>query len=360
MSVSSTQELPNRVDSGASNLVRGSSTSSDTNDPVFLDHDGEHYVYFSGVSGNNASQTVSWAETTLFEYVFDVTLMDLTPSSAGRIASDNGVVLELGTSGNLIARYRATDAAYNNFGTGITATALGFSGDGDRRQVRIVFDTDAGTATYYAREPGSDLLTDTDWGTAVGTLSNAAFIGEARDAESTSMGLGGQTANFNLNCLLYRFAIVDTDNAVTDFDFNPSVDIDTTSDPDAGQSSFTTSTGETTTINRSATGLATAVVTRPVILFDGTDDYLQLPTSDTPSFTKAAGEFTAVVVLRKQTTATAAERVISWESAADDGCDINLNTSDQVLARAGDGTAVDAQRWRPDVRSDHGGGPGGG
>ena len=70
------------------------------------------------------------------------------------------------------------------------------------------------------------------------------------------------------------------------------------------------------TVNRSSSGLKTAVVTRPVMLFDGTDDYLQ--TTDTPTYTHLAGKHT-VVIMFAPGGSTDYRVLYSTESAIRDG-----------------------------------------
>lgn len=110
-----------------------------------------------------------------------------------------------------------------------------------------------------------------------------------------------------------------------------------------GQASFTCTTGQTVTVNRTSSGLTTGIVTRPKLMADGTDDYVQLPAGDTPTFTRSAGSYTALVVARIHNNQNF-DRLFDAGSTANRSVNIQLfNTTSYVFV--GDGTTnVSAQR----------------
>lgn len=106
-----------------------------------------------------------------------------------------------------------------------------------------------------------------------------------------------------------------------------------------GHSSWTCSTGQTVTVNRSTSGLATAIVTRPMMTLDGSNDYVQLSASDAPTFTATTGTFTACVVHLSPN--NSGNHVLwSSESASDRGALIFLDPAGSVLCRVGGTTTT--------------------
>lgn len=90
---------------------------------------------------------------------------------------------------------------------------------------------------------------------------------------------------------------------------------------DTGQS-----TNNTLTVVRATSGLTTAVVTRPLAMEDGTDDYLLYPSTDTPTFDAATGKFTVLQVARLWVNGGGAfSRVWASESATNRGAFIAVS-----------------------------------
>lgn len=230
---SSQQTLTNRV--GTSTATLGSTSGSDTNDPVALTHDGTNYVYLPGTASNNLS-----------------------------IPKDGG------WAGTLH----------------VTATL-----------------TDDTTATFT-------------------TTASPILIG------NTLLSAGRYK----------RFDVRDTDGSGT---LRVTINLVTET---LGQASFTCTTGQTVTVNRATSGLTTAVVTRPLLATDGTDDYLQLPAGDTPTFTATTGAYTVMLVNRVHNLAGAGTQSRVWSSEPNFGglgAFIYLDaTNAQYKVSIGDGTTT--------------------
>lgn len=228
LTATTTQTLANRVGAGSAQL--GSTSGSDTNDPVALPYSGTAYVYLPGTANNNLSIVKgAWAGT-----------------------------------------------------LHVTAT--------------LVDDT---TATFT-------------------TVADPVLIG-----------------NVLLSAGRYKkFVVRDTDGTGTvRATIEPSVET-------VGQTSWTCTTGQTVTVNRSTSGLTTAVVTRPLLMLDGTDDYIQLPAEDTPTFTATTGAMTNLVVFRRHNATTGNPIYWSSESASNNGALMYYNTSPVLVVAVNDGTGI--------------------
>lgn len=322
LAASTDQALPNRARNGADDLQLGSTTSADTNDPVVLDHDGEHYVYFPRAAGNYLS-------------VPDESALDLTGDSE-QVAYVDLEDLPVGQvfTGKLNTawEFRITSAGLlrifiNNTGYDSTTSVSG----GQSLWIKATHRKSDGriqffTAAAQDAEPtswtqlGSDVSGPT---AATATNTSPVFIG-SRNASSAP--LGGR---------IRRVIIRDAIDGTAVLDVNPPVDIDTSTDPDAGQTSFTATTGQTVTVNRGTSGLVTAVVTRPVLLFDGTDDYAQLPASDTPVVTETTGAFTVAILYRTHRTHSAFLRLLSFEASNNVGIALRYRSTGTLQIMVG-------------------------
>jgi hypothetical protein len=281
-----------------------------TNDPTFLDHDGTDYAWFPGTTGNNAEQDLTGTSLTNYEVRIDVEHEDWRPAAPSRIFSERWGVVRFTSTSFLFYKYNGGYTFVDLF----SATQTLLTG---RHQIRLVVDTNADTVDLYVRDPSQALDTGS-WGTATtftSAFGNTDPLVPAVAPATTPVAVGSTSGGAEpLLGSVYDFYL--TDGATTYFRFNPS-DL----------------TGWT--VNRSTTGLKTAVVTRPVYLFDGTDDYLQLP--DTPTFTATTGKHTVLVAFRQF--GTDLDWLWSSESATDDG--FILYAGDPgVYARVGGTTAT--------------------
>ncbi len=325
MAVSPTQEFPNRVNSNGSNAVNGPTTGVDLGDATILTHTGSnHYAYFPGEDDNNLTvpDEAALDITDDLELVFRAALDDWTAGSSQTLLSKSAAAYEVFISGTGVLRLVLNSTTYSS-------TVVPTLVDGTAYWIKITRDRSTGdidysTAADAATEPSSwDAVGTTVAGTtdAIATNGVSLYVGSDEAGATPTGGI--------IHRVIVRAAIDGADV----LDVNLASDIDTTTDPDAGQTSFTATTGQTVTVNRATSGLVTAIVTRHVALLDGSDDYIQLPAdAPTPTFTATTGDYTVVVLFRSQITGT--NRVLwSSQSAATDGAHIFVNASGNFIAR---------------------------
>ncbi|MCP5008121.1 MAG: hypothetical protein GY941_29915, partial [Planctomycetes bacterium] len=95
-------------------------------------------------------------------------------------------------------------------------------------------------------------------------------------------------------------------------------------------------------------GLVTAIVTRPVALLDGSDDYIQLPAdAPTPTFTATTGKYTIVYFGRWHVETGSTQRLFSTESSGNDGLHIHSNSAGVERPRITVGGATSAKGFNP-------------
>lgn len=95
-------------------------------------------------------------------------------------------------------------------------------------------------------------------------------------------------------------------------------------------------------VTRSTSGYTTAIVTRPLIMLDGSDDHMLLPTSSTPTFTRTTGQRTELDIVRRHNDDPGSyDRWTSYESGGNDGFLIReTNAGNSSFVSVGDGTPV--------------------
>jgi hypothetical protein len=248
-------------------------TASDTNDPLVLPFAGEKYLSLPGLAGNvtTSAGLEALAYSGVVEWRWD-----------GSIAPDPS-----GTS-YLFDRWDTTTGAGRMWrvmlaaGTGVVSLGLAATADafratvvlsalGSRRvQARLVLQPDVGGNTdisLYSKTSGA-LVDDTGWA-QVGSTQTIAGAQAFNAVPNGRVTIGGQSnvGGAHPSGRLHRFLHYHAGVVVADFDPSRSVEPHTT---------FTASTGETWTINRSASGRKAVLVDRPLLLF-GTDDYLEVP-----------------------------------------------------------------------------------
>jgi hypothetical protein len=317
------QEIVNRNDGSADPAVVGSTTGIDLNDPTFLDHDGTDYVWLPGTADNYASLPDSAALdiTGDIDIRAKVALVDWTPTANNYILSKYSAV-----DGNrsFFFRINASNGyptvGWSDDGTGagirtIAATAAPTVSDGDSIHLRVTVDVDndaTGTdVNFYTSSNGSSW---TQLGTTVTTAGTHAIYAGTADVLTGCLYNGVQ----HLDGIIHSVEVRDGIDGSIVATFNPS-DL----------------TGWT--VNRSSTGLKTAVVTRPVYLFDGTDDYIQLPASDTPTFTATSGKHTVVVAFGALDAPPSLARLYAsnTDATGQRGLQLCLDTNGTIKVRIG-------------------------
>jgi hypothetical protein len=276
------QSLPNRMESFPNSAQRGSTSGVDSNDPLFRPHDGRHYVYFPGNLDSFVSgPTYNIAGATTLGMV-----VDFGPDGLPDVPSGFACPAGLATSVDGILQYVGPSKALTTFGTADSVSntwAAGPTVPAGTRYVRSTFrvnvdvevetSIDGTTWVPYQTTPATGQPASIPGPTntvpiAVGRVSYAgawSYLGSIRKVE-----------------FLVDGAVVRT--------YDPATQIDTSSNPNAGQTSF-----GGWNVNRAAEGLKTAVVTESIILPDGVNDFTQLPASDTPTFTATTGKHTQIV-----------------------------------------------------------------
>jgi hypothetical protein len=325
------QSLPNRVFRNTqTTLQRGSTSTSDTNDPLFLAHTGEHYVRLPGSASNFLSvpDAAALDITSDLDLRAEVALDDYASGSDQVLVSKNDAgsqrsyILHVSSTGFVVMTWSTTgsDHVVRTSTAAITTKVA----DGGRIWVRATLDVDNGASghdvNFYTSTDGS---TWTQLGTTVTTASTTSVFASTAPAR---VGLY-TTSSFPATGKFYRAQIYSGIDGTKVLDIWPDRDINAASDVDAGQSSFTATTGQTVTVSRGTTGVLTVVVTRPVWVGDATDDYMQGALADVPGITKAAGSFTTGVLVRSWVN-NAFARAWSAESASNNGASIQQGTTD--------------------------------
>jgi hypothetical protein len=278
----------------------GSTTSTDTNDPLLLSHTGTNYLYLPGVSGNDATTPHSAALQTTgdFEIVCRVALDDWTPTAAACLVAKREAAPQMMYSFNVEASGKLSLALSTDGTTVIgpfaSSVATSFT-DGSAGWVRVARVSGTGTITFYtAADQTTEPTSWTQLGTTVGGTAGALV------ASTDLVRIGANRVNNNLLAGKFYRAIVRNGiggTIVFDADF-------TTGITSGAQTTFTESSANTATvtINRSTSGRKSVAVTRNVLLF-GTDDFLEVADNDLLDF-GASDSFSVIVLMRQWATPT--------------------------------------------------------
>ena len=312
-------------------LERGSTTSTDSNDPRHL-KESEAFIFSPGTTDNDFSvpDEAALDITGDIDVRIKVALPDYTNRNedlVGKwgVALNNSWVFRITSSGTLTFVWSINGSST----TWHTSTAAVPTTDGDTVWLRATLDVDTGASTNEAK-----FYTSTDgssWNqlgaTVTGSGTTSIFSGTADvlfcDALTSYNPLTGNV-----------FAAQVYDG----IDGTKVLDIDVGTDNSAGsQTSFTATTGQTVTLNRSSTGNKLIYVPADVGVWqgDGTDDYLVFPSTAAPP----AGSHTIVMAYRRfGTSANANARPYSSESAANDGTMLTPQSNNILRARFGGAT----------------------
>ena len=258
----------------ALDVTAGSSTSADTNDPLYLAWDGVNYAYLPGVASNYLSVPDSAALQVVgdMDIRVQVSLDDWTPAatqnliskwSGGGTSGQRSWILSVGTSGTLT--FTISDTAFTVLS--ISSTVAPTVTDGTPLWVRVAYTRNTGAGQYsivfFTSNNGT---TWTQLGTTLTGTSILSTVYSTSPVELGTIFLGatGPTAG-----KVYRAQILNGIDGV------PVLDVDTSIISSGSATTFTALTGQTVTINRATSGRKTTCVTHPVWLF-GTDDYMEV------------------------------------------------------------------------------------
>lgn len=262
----------------------GSTVGADTNDPLLLPYSGEKYLYLpDSNSGNHAFtpggdlNVAEDLDVRVQATVSSVGSNTVLASKAGHTDPQRSWYFRAadgGPGGLFLQVYWTPDGTFVSRRT-VTSTER-TPVDGRKRWYRVTVDTNNGadgtTVRFYTGEDGDtwDLLQE---------ITTAGVVPISAGTEPVRVGFlvgseGTRPAFF------YRMLYYDGIDGTLLADFDPS----RSQEP---HTSFVAATGETWTINRSATGRKAALVDRPLLLF-GTDDYLEV--ADHTALDAASGE----------------------------------------------------------------------
>ena len=271
------QTVKNRGNPLVADAQLGSSTGVDSNDPMFLQHTGTNYVYLPGVSGNYLSvpDEVAFAATSSLQVDWDITpdtpgtVVEQTIASQFGGAGLRGWRLYLTNTPGVTINW-STDGTDTTPSQSISQSTLGMSA-GQRHRGRVILRFDNGTGNYDVRwytlsDTGVATLVETDTGVGTTSIFNTISSVEIGSRTTGGAALAGRINSAKL--------VID---GIEKLAFNTSVITN------GNQTSFTAGTGQTVTINRSATGKKAVAVTRPCWLF-GTNSYMTIPDSSLLDF----------------------------------------------------------------------------
>jgi len=267
----------------------GSAIGADTNDPLHLPFNGQKYLHCPGEPSNYGITTNAVWPADGGEIILEV---DIAPGTAS-----TGLARGVGGGDNFLrCLYDAVNerVSFQWFKAG-GAYGGGTPGEaharGVRKRWRGVISSDRSTITQQeyvsgswetrATRPVTDFQTGRPTALAIGYRDSFSGVGDQRFAGA-----------------IHRLTLTSGGTAVADFNPADSAEPHT--------SWVSSATGETWTINRSATGRKAVLVDRPLLLL-GTDDYLEVSNHADLNF--GAGEdFTVCLAYRTYWTAQVSGR----------------------------------------------------
>jgi hypothetical protein len=310
------QLIESRAIEGSTGVAQlGSTTGSDTNDPLRPLQTGRNYVYFPNTTNGNqiaVPTPIYPTPSTRSEWVF----RRIDPQTNGGQSfltwhPSNRCYIIVASTGVLAQFDRLSDGASSN-------VSIGLESADTKVWLRVWIDWPAGASgkptltVYYSDE--ADVF-DQDGVTWVLAGSTVSPIDMVTPVTTSGLSLNGPSDAVSSKGGLYSVRITHNDGADVQLDLNMNRDTVT-------QTAITDATGRVCPVNRSATGLKTAIVTRPVMLLDSVDDYIQLPASDTPTFTATTGKHTAVVMYRSHDNPAGARVLLDSRAGATSGWSI--------------------------------------
>lgn len=294
------------------------STGSDTNDPTQLEWSGTDYVWFPPVAGNaisfssHGSWTTGWAKA-----IGRMRVRIPAQTTSGRLWKMKYLGwLQTDSSGNVHGQYRHTSAG---FSSAIGTQAVPWTAD-ELIDVALVLDHTNQQLEAYWRVAPSTLLRDDAVDDFTGWTKFIDYDTSGLPIDNTYSGVNyigsNGTANLHGNYDFFE----------GQFDFDGDLVEWTPANPGS--------------ITRASSDLKITNVTRDVDVFDGTDDYWQLPASATPTVTATTGECTIAALARMHNTTTD-RRLFSSESAAGNGLFLTPRSSlRQFQVRLGGASAT--------------------
>lgn len=277
-------------------VVLGATTDASTDDPTYLAHSGQQYLYFPG--DGNVTNKVATPDSAALSVTGDLDLrVCVTPvtwtSSQVLLDKVGAYKLSLAASGAVVLSMGTTAGA-----TTLTSSASVSFTQGQAGCVRVWFDTNTGTgsqAIFYTSANGgvwsslgaaqtlSPARTITDTSTELAVISDATFKGSMQSLEVRSG-----------DALVLVGSLYATG---------------------CSQSSCITTTGQTWTITRATSGPTVVVVDRDILLFDGVDDFMWAPDNAFLEF-GPSDSATVVLVVRTHSLNAVAKTFLSKRANA--------------------------------------------
>ncbi len=273
------QSLPNRVNSAADPAVIGSTAGEDTNDPAQLPHDGD-YVRSDGSASSRwvASESLTNpGYSNAHTVIYDLGPAAYTHTSADTFQCPGGTMRSSGDTGVMVyctatlVRAFGRDRTGSSYDTGNTAAA-------PRRFIKAEMRVGEGLFLELSDDGVTWEAVDSDLGNVQGHTDdfNLAYGGVAYSPAVNPWGSAFKSMEvYNDDVLIARIDPGRDGNGLGTF-----------TDPISGLELTFTDGGDLTYVDS------------PRILFDGTDDFIQLPASDTPT-AQGGDSYTAVIRLNR-------------------------------------------------------------
>ncbi len=312
--VGNTSQLLANLGTDSAAAVRGSTTGADNNDPLVLPHDGGDYVWMPGTAGNDltsaTTHTVGQGTDPL-----DVRMDVKSDAGTSHYPIFGGITGGLYLAAGTGVAFFTYDPSYRD---AFVTLPVDLQSGTKRRKLRAVA-TPNGVDTVnveYFWKPTGSIFDDSGW---VSFATNSLpYSGGVWRGTAESLAI----APAPINSIPISSFAAQWKNSTTTVQFDPSESL-------LGA----------WTITRSATGLKTTLVTSSVDVFDGSDDYWQLPDSATPTWTATTGEYTAVMLGRWHDDPGGFKRYFSSETSSNIPWAVQTTGSETFYCRAEGSTA---------------------
>lgn len=318
------QEITNLLDPDGDKATIGSTTGSDSNDPrIYTNTNGSSVFQFAKESGNSLeTPSLSTTVNSSIQIVFDFGDRGFQESSSG-FACPGGYAASL-TSG--IFPYHQTDGRIRVFGgatTSIDFTTTEPIPTGTKF-LRLSLVMGKGVDVHLSSDGGSWTLHHAHAQTSLSAITSnlRAAVGSV-PYSSSSFPFDSQVRSLTV---------------YVDGELNTVISASDWVDAGTPISSFSASTGQTVSINRSSTGFKVVglLAGQVVVQSNGTDSYVQLPASCTPTCSEAVGGYTVLQTGRRfGDSGGLLKRAFSAESANHNGLYIGMIGGTNPRARFG-------------------------
>jgi hypothetical protein len=321
-------------------VVTVNTAGTSTAEPTQLFHGGTTHLWLPGTTGNSASTP----DAAALDIVGDIDLRAKIALADWTPAANMDLIAKLLGSGDqrsyvirVVATTGILSLVWYTLGTNVSvvtanSTAAPTVVDGATLWVRATLDVNNGSGAYEVK-----FWTSTD-GSTWTQLGNTVSPGGTTSifAGTADLYIGSQYTNNPMLGKVYQAQIYDgiAGTKVLDIDFTQDALYNAT------QTTLTAVTGQVVTINRSATGLQSFVVTENVVLGDKVDD--KVSWDDNPLLDFSDTEDLTLVLRGRWFGTPASTSVLAGKKsgilAANAGYQLLTDTSKRLLAQVSDGT----------------------